>query len=599
MTHFAATLSIESLLEHESFVRAVARGLLRDDHAADDVTQDVILETLQNEHASRPIGVGGLRNWLATVTRNAARDARRQTVRREAREARAARAESQESVAVAFERLSLQREVVSAILALDEPYRSVVLMRYYHDLEPSEIAARLGAKPATVRTQLVRAHELLRTKLDAHRERRVWALLLVPESATGAVREFRWVEALTASAAAIVVAALWFTTREPALAEAELVATDVRTTTPAVAANVELSAPPSTPGEREHGTRPTSTAAAAIDSTAPARLLERAELFDRDAYKEREDAYTRATFSFVHGLRDDPDNVTRNDRDVLFGNGKLRTHTVVNDYGLIVDLGTVRLADLAAQELASLRATVAGAAAEHFAPANHGDEQPFVVARAAVGHTYFVWTLDDDTDETAAFEVLELAPRERCLLEWYASSDGISGRGSLAAPAALARVLGALRMEARAQHELARPRVWLQLRSGANGGNPNRIDMSGCAIGYVKRIESWPLDVVSSVETKEASRAYVEGGFVPADRVFVVTRVTYSGSAHGDSNGAGGFRLVLGGQTLANHESTQEPIGGEWNGNLELAPGAERDTYLEVRNSSAGEALFEGHWKTK
>jgi RNA polymerase sigma-70 factor (ECF subfamily) len=597
VTHAATHLSVEHLLEHESFVRAVACGLLHDEHAADDVTQDVILKSLQDAGTPRPASVGGLRNWFATVTRNAVRDARRQSTRREAREERAARAEAQESVAVAFERLSLQREVVGAILALDEPYRSVVLMRYYHDLEPTEIAARLGAKPATVRTQLVRAHELLRTKLDAHRERRAWALLLVPENVTGAVREFRWIGALTAVAATVVVATLWFATRETSGAEPELVGAVEPITTPAREANVELSAPPFTQGERERGAGSTSSSSPATAATAP-RVFERAELFDGYTYKDREDAYERATFSFVHGLRDDPENIARNDWDVQFSNGKLRTHMVVNDYGLIVDLGAVRLADLAAMELAVLRAKVAGAATVRFAAASHGKQETFDDARAARGHTYFVWTLDDDTDETAAFEVLELAPAERCLLEWYASSDGSTGRGSLAAPAALAGVLGALREEVRAQRELRAPRVWLQVRTGARGGNPNRIDMSGNAMSYIQRIEGWPLDVTSHVDSKEESRAYVEGGFVPQSRVFVVTRVTYSGSARGDSNGPGGFRLVLGGQALADHKSTDELIQGVWNGNIEIAPGAERDTYLELRNSSAGEAVFEGHWKT-
>src|SRR5262245_26576824 len=195
-------LSAEALLEHEDFVQCVAHGLLCDEHAAEDVAQDTWVAAL----GRFPGASAALRGWLGTVARNRARDARRRSTRRDLRERGAARPEAVPSVDTAFERLSVQRDVVSAILELDEPYRSVVILRYYHDLEPMEIARRLSANPSTVRTQLVRAHEQLRQKLDARHGRETWAaLLLGGAGSTGAVKA-----AALCTAIAVSVGGVWW-----------------------------------------------------------------------------------------------------------------------------------------------------------------------------------------------------------------------------------------------------------------------------------------------------------------------------------------------------------------------------------------------------
>lgn len=168
-------LSAESLLAHESFVRAVVRGLVRDEAEV----QDVLQETWLRGQAGVPEG-GALRAWLARVARNLALDQRRAHARRVRRERPSARAEAVEAVDAAYARLSTQREVVDSVLALEEPYRGVVLLRYFEGLEPTAIAARLARSPGTVRSQLTRAHELLRGRLDRSCGRERWAVLAVP-----------------------------------------------------------------------------------------------------------------------------------------------------------------------------------------------------------------------------------------------------------------------------------------------------------------------------------------------------------------------------------------------------------------------------------
>ena len=50
-------------------------------------------------------------------------------------------------------RLELQRNVVEAVLALDEPYRGVIVHRYFDGLSIKAIARRLGVPVETVRTR--------------------------------------------------------------------------------------------------------------------------------------------------------------------------------------------------------------------------------------------------------------------------------------------------------------------------------------------------------------------------------------------------------------------------------------------------------------
>jgi hypothetical protein len=70
--------------------------------------------------------------------------------------------------------------VVKAVLELDEPYRSTVLLRYYEDLPPRDIAKAMKIPVETVRTRLKRSLALLRAGLDAEHRGRSWCLALAP-----------------------------------------------------------------------------------------------------------------------------------------------------------------------------------------------------------------------------------------------------------------------------------------------------------------------------------------------------------------------------------------------------------------------------------
>src|SRR5688572_11567831 len=174
----------DHLFAHAGFIRRIARALVRDEHAADDVVQETWAAAL----ASPPHRGGPLGPWLATLTRNLARQLWRRDQRRSERERAAARDEALPSAASLAEREESLRAVVEAVLALAEPYRSTVIQRFYEDLPPRAIAARNGVPVETVHTRLRRALAQLRETLGAQgKERRDWrSALLVYAGGEGA-----------------------------------------------------------------------------------------------------------------------------------------------------------------------------------------------------------------------------------------------------------------------------------------------------------------------------------------------------------------------------------------------------------------------------
>ncbi|TAH34651.1 MAG: sigma-70 family RNA polymerase sigma factor [Planctomycetota bacterium] len=159
-----ARRDLEALLAHAGWVRALARSLVRDEAAADDLSQDAYVAALG---ARPPEQQASLRSWLHRVLRNLAADHSRSERRREAREQRAAaeRPAPSPAAADAFERAALQRRLVEEVWRLDPIYREVVLLRFFEGLPPRRIAAALDLPVNTVRTRLRRALEQLRARL--------------------------------------------------------------------------------------------------------------------------------------------------------------------------------------------------------------------------------------------------------------------------------------------------------------------------------------------------------------------------------------------------------------------------------------------------
>lgn len=167
----------DELQRHARWIRRLAGDLLRDEGAAEDLVQEVWLAAL-----THPPADGRLRPWLRHVARNFARMRHRGNARRAEREREARLPAAPEQPDAYVLRLEAEQRLSRELAALDEPFRSVLMLRYYEDLEPAEIAARLGLPGGTVRWRVMRALALLRERLDRVHggDRRAWGLALAP-----------------------------------------------------------------------------------------------------------------------------------------------------------------------------------------------------------------------------------------------------------------------------------------------------------------------------------------------------------------------------------------------------------------------------------
>lgn len=128
-----------------------------------------------------------------------------------------------------------------------------------------------------------------------------------------------------------------------------------------------------------------------------------AELWSRAKYND----YEKATFSFEHGLRDDPGNaITRNDWDIEFGNGDdvFGVTMVTDDRSRLKDLGP-----LTWEEFDKMKVDIP----EPYAEPTRETNLPVIV-----GHMYIVRTVDSDSDLTTAVHVESLIPGDRVTFTW-------------------------------------------------------------------------------------------------------------------------------------------------------------------------------------
>ncbi len=166
------------LARHGAFLERLAQHLVADVNVADDLVQEAYTAALS--------GRGGeprnLRSWLAGAVRNRARALARGEGRRRRREAHAAAAPAAVSVGPldSAVRLETQEFVLRCVRDLAEPYRTVIVLRFYDDRSPTEIAGMLGVPASTVRTRSKRALAMLRKRLDESSggDRETWRMAL-------------------------------------------------------------------------------------------------------------------------------------------------------------------------------------------------------------------------------------------------------------------------------------------------------------------------------------------------------------------------------------------------------------------------------------
>jgi RNA polymerase sigma factor (sigma-70 family) len=201
--------NIDALLVQRTWLRRLATALTSDPTTAEDLTQETWLAALTSPPRT------AARTWLRRVFLSRLYDGGRAQQRRQQREQAATQA-AVEQVATPEEltaRMELHRRLAGYMTALDEDLRQVLFLRYVEDLEPIEVARRLGIPDGTARWRLKRGLDELRTRLDADAggDRRRWLPLLSPlatpkQPAAPAPRSFTWPAQLATIAAVCTVA---------------------------------------------------------------------------------------------------------------------------------------------------------------------------------------------------------------------------------------------------------------------------------------------------------------------------------------------------------------------------------------------------------
>ena len=149
-------------------VYGFAYHYLVDEDAAADVTQEVFLRMWQNRTKIEEERVLG---WLLRVTRNACVDAvrKRNAYRRrietnsdtiDAQADRAPLPDQQASASMFNDRLN------AALNKLDEPYKSIIILREIQEYKYGEISETLDLPLNTIKVYLHRARKMLRKELS-------------------------------------------------------------------------------------------------------------------------------------------------------------------------------------------------------------------------------------------------------------------------------------------------------------------------------------------------------------------------------------------------------------------------------------------------
>jgi RNA polymerase sigma-70 factor (ECF subfamily) len=144
----------ELYAKHAEALTRFATGLVGPSDAA-DVVSDAVLRCLTSD---RWLEVRDPRPYLYRAVLNQARQSHRGALRRVAREAQAGRARTVEPPDV-------RPEVLDAVARLSLRQRAVVVLTYWEDLDPAQVAVRLRIGEGSVRRHLARARARLREEL--------------------------------------------------------------------------------------------------------------------------------------------------------------------------------------------------------------------------------------------------------------------------------------------------------------------------------------------------------------------------------------------------------------------------------------------------
>ncbi|MEC5190674.1 MULTISPECIES: RNA polymerase sigma factor [unclassified Arthrobacter] len=165
------TVLVEAYRQFSPMVHALALRSLRNNAAADDVTQDVFIRVWRSRSAFDPTKAR-LPAWIVGITRNVINDAQASSTR-ETRKVLAAVELSpipDEGAGHAAAELLADRLLLDGELErLGEPQGSILKLAFYEDLTHSQISQKLDLPLGTVKSHIRRSLSQLRSRLEVER----------------------------------------------------------------------------------------------------------------------------------------------------------------------------------------------------------------------------------------------------------------------------------------------------------------------------------------------------------------------------------------------------------------------------------------------
>ena len=137
----------------------LALSQAKDSYVAEDVTADVFLKYIESSKAFK--SEEHIKAWLIRVTINRVKCVFTSSWNKKT---------GPLLETIGAQMIEEESEVYQAVLTLPQKYRLVVHLFYYEGLKTAEIAKYLKIKEATVRSQLLRARQLLKITLEGENE---------------------------------------------------------------------------------------------------------------------------------------------------------------------------------------------------------------------------------------------------------------------------------------------------------------------------------------------------------------------------------------------------------------------------------------------
>jgi DNA-directed RNA polymerase specialized sigma24 family protein/protocatechuate 3,4-dioxygenase beta subunit len=161
---------LDRVLQEDDWLRRMARQLVGDSHASEDLAQDAWVTALSRGRTDRP--------WLFGVLRNLRREGARRLVRDEDLVSSVGLPTDAPPADDVVAELLLRKQVTEQLLELEEPFRTVIFLRFVQDEKLPAIARRTGVSVSTAHQRIARGLELMRMSLDKHYggTRKTWAL---------------------------------------------------------------------------------------------------------------------------------------------------------------------------------------------------------------------------------------------------------------------------------------------------------------------------------------------------------------------------------------------------------------------------------------